>query len=278
MAKFLQGNELNSELGKLFANANNLLILISPFIKLHERFISELKAKKDKPELKIIIVFGKNEDDVSKSMKSEDLNFFKDFLNIEIRYEKRLHAKYYANESSAILSSMNLYSYSHDNNIEAGIMLKSSSVLGKFTGENNLDSEAGEYFERVIDQSDLLYKKEPEYESSFLGISKKYKSSIVTHDNLSIFFSSKPKSVIQTHSQEKNTSPTGYCIRTSKKIPFNTNHPMSEEAYQSWAKFSNKEYSEKYCHFSGEESHGETSFSKPILRKNWKKAKDTFGL
>ena len=38
------------------------------------------------------------------------------------------------------------------------------------------------------------------------------------------------------------------------------------------------DYLEKYCHFSGEPSNGETSFNKPILKKNWKKAKAKFNL
>src|SRR5690625_1598201 len=107
MAKFLQGNELNAELEKIFKNAKQQLILISPYIKLHDRYISTLQAKKDNPNLELIILFGKNEEDMSKSMKQEDFNFFKEFPNIEIRYEKRLHAKYYCNDLSAILTSMN---------------------------------------------------------------------------------------------------------------------------------------------------------------------------
>ncbi|MCA6434900.1 MAG: hypothetical protein ACK5QC_12660 [Bacteroidota bacterium] len=45
MAKFLEGNELNSEIGKIFKNADYKLILISPYIKLHHRYADELKAK-----------------------------------------------------------------------------------------------------------------------------------------------------------------------------------------------------------------------------------------
>src|SRR6185312_1652260 len=111
MASFCTGNDLNAELGKIFKYAEEYLYLISPYIKLHNRYSSELKEKINNAELKIVIVFGKNEDDISKSMKQEDFNFFKQFPNIEIRYEKRLHAKYYANENLAILTSMNLYNY-----------------------------------------------------------------------------------------------------------------------------------------------------------------------
>ena len=50
--------------------------------------------------------------------------------------------------------------------------------------------------------------------------------------------------------------------------------PFSQKAYKSWQKFKNEEYPEKYCHYSGEPSYGETSFSKPILKKNWRKSKN----
>ena len=184
MAKFLTGNELNAELEKIFESADEQIILISPFIKLHDRFISTLRTKKDNHELEIIIVFGKNEEDLSKSMKQEDFIFFKEFPNIQIRYERRLHAKYYANESSAILTSMNLYTYSQDNNIEAGVMTKgtllgnlASNFMTNVTGEDSFDIQAWTYFKRVIDQSDLLFHKTPQYESGMFGLTKKFKES-----------------------------------------------------------------------------------------------------
>jgi hypothetical protein len=179
MAKFLTGNELNTEVEKIFERADEQIILISPYIKLHDRFISTLRTKIDNHKLEITIVFGKNEEDISKSMKHEDFNFFKDFPNIQIRYERRLHAKYYSNETTAILTSMNLYTYSQDNNIEAGVMTK-ATLLGNFVGklwdgEESFDSQAWTYFKRVIDQSDLLFKKTPQYESAMLGFSKKFR-------------------------------------------------------------------------------------------------------
>ena len=200
MAKFLTGNELNLELEKLFERADEQIILISPFIKLHDRYISSLRTKKNNSDLEIIIVFGKNEEDLSKSMKEEDFNFFKDFPNIEIRYEKRLHAKYYANESSAIMTSMNLYSFSQDNNIEAGVMTKATllvnianQLMTNVTGEDSYDTQAWTYFKRVIEQSDLLFRKTPEYESTMLGLSKKYIGSKIDVDKLSDFFANRSK-------------------------------------------------------------------------------------
>jgi len=200
MARFFTGNELNYELEKLFERADEQIILISPYIKLHDRYASVLRTKKDNPKIAITVVFGKNEDHLSKSMKQEDFNFFKDFPNIEIRYEKRLHAKYYSSESSAMLTSMNLYNFSQDNNIEAGVLTKAtllgdlaSNILTNVTGEDSFDKTAIAYFQRVIQQSDLLFKKSPEFESTLLGLSRKYKFSKTEVDLLTDFFANRTK-------------------------------------------------------------------------------------
>jgi len=206
MATFLFGNKLNSEIEEIIENAQNLIILISPYIKLHERYVSVLKTKIDQPNVQLLIVFGKNEDDISKSMIEEDFNFFKDFPNVKIYYEKRLHAKYVANESSSIITSMNFHKYSMDNNIEVGVKAEQGSFIGSKlgSGDSKFDSEAWDYFRRVIDQADLLFKKEPQFKTGMLGLTKTYINSITEVDKLSEFFSNKNTKTTKTSSQGKS--------------------------------------------------------------------------
>ncbi len=274
MAQFLTGNKLNSGLEEIIQNAQQQLILISPYIKLHERYISVLKEKIGNPHLNIIVVFGKNEDKLSKSMNYEDVTFFTQFPNVEIKYEKRLHAKYYANESNALLTSMNLYSYSQDNNIESGVLTK-AGFLKNLTGlsnpliwETDFDKQASEYFWRVIEQSELLFCKEPVFQSGFLGFNKKSEYSEIKVNKLSSVFAEAKSLKVENEENKKvelkeNLKPTAYCIRTGTKIPFNIEKPLSPEAYKSWSRYSDVDYTEKYCHFSGELSGGETSVSNP---------------
>ena len=273
MAEFVKGNQLNAELEKIFENAEAQLIIISPFIKLHARFIDVLKSKKDNHNLEITVVFGKNEDNISKSFSIDEFNFLKDFPNIQIKYEPRLHAKYYANESAALLSSMNLHEFSQNNNIEFGILTKKSLIKGLTSIGDNLDFEAFYYFDQVISNSKSLYKRSPEYQDKFLGLAKKYTHSLIEIDELTKELATK-----STLSKRANMPQTnkdihiGYCIRTGEKIPFNPERPLSDIAYKSWSKYKDKDYKEKYCHFSGELSSGETSFANPIMKKNLFKA------
>ena len=61
MAKFIKGNELNSEIEKIIYDAEKQLILISPYIKLHDRYSSALLTKLNEPEFEItIFIFALN--------------------------------------------------------------------------------------------------------------------------------------------------------------------------------------------------------------------------
>lgn len=272
MAKFLSGNVLNAEIEDIIEGAERLIILISPYIKLHERYASVLKTKKDNPEIKLVIVFGKNEDDISKSMIAEDFNFFKEFPNVHIYYEKRLHAKYVANESASIITSMNFHKYSQDNNIEVGVRTELGSFIGSKIGigDSDFENNSWEYFQRVIEQAELVYKKEPEFKNGFWNLIKSYKGSKVMEDKLSAVFEN--KTVTPNKTEVFNTTIThGYCIRTGKKIQLNHERPLSNESYSIWAQFCDYNYPENYCHFTGEKSNGDTCVATPVLTKNWKK-------
>lgn len=283
MAKFLTGPALTAALHDILEKAETELILISPYIKLHDSVRSSLLSHKNKHGLAITVVYGKNEDDVVKSMSREDMEFLTSFPNVRILYEKRLHAKYYANETDALVTSMNLHSYSQNNNIEAGILTQLGllSIVGGGK-DDTLDAETNQAFRRVIDQAELIFEKVPEYEKSNFGLSKNYTRSVVKVNKIEEKFrsgASESKAPAKPYVTQKTifSKPTGYCIRTGKPIPFNPKRPMIDEAYQSWSKFSNPDYAEKFCHFSGEPSNGKTTFAKPILTKNWQKAKEVHG-
>ena len=119
---------------------------------------------------------------------------------------------------------------------------------------------------------------------------KKYINSEIKVDKLSDFFKNRnynkiyKKEIenkdfdIKTTQKKEVKNGIGYCIRTGKEIAFNIERPMEYEAFKMWNKFKNPDFPEKYCHFSGELSNGETSVNKPILSKNWRKAKERFNL
>lgn len=175
-------------------------------------------------------------------LQPEENNWLKSMTSIRSSFCKDLHAKCYLNENEAILTSMNLYQFSQVNNNEMGILIDK-------TNDPELYKDIYEEALRLIRASDEL-----------------------------IFTVEKASSKQDKQQNKLQSGKKGYCIRTGVEIPFDVEKPMSLDAFKSWSKYGDVEYAEKYCHFSGEASKGETSVSKPILKKNWKKAKETYGL
>ena len=198
--------------------------------------IKQSLGDKNRLKIDIRVVYGKNE------LQPEENNWLKSMTNIRSSFCKDLHAKCYLNEYEAIITSMNLYEFSQVNNNEMGILIEKD--------------------------------KDPElYKDVYLEVQRLIRIS----DELIFTVEKAPVKDKQEKIHEKATDKSmGYCIRTGVQIPFSVEKPMSYEAFKSWSRYNDPEYPEKYCHFSGEESKGETCVGRPIMKKNWKKAKDTF--
>ena len=279
MAQLLKDSQVGAAIEELIDKADDFLWLLSPYIKLHERIKDKLKtATRRNPGLQVVVIFGKNEDDMSKSISKDDVDFLKSLPDIFIGYEARLHAKFYASEDCCIITSMNLHQFSQNNNLEVGIKLEGKKFFKQLNGVSGLEKETLDYFEKVIENSKKIYASEAQGKSSMFGLRQEYSHSEVKIDETDVFF--KQKDYVPKGTYKRNTSveqpvqSMGYCIRTGKPIPFNPKIPMSKEAYNDWAKYKNIEFKEKFCHYSGEPSNGETTISKPILRKNWNKAQE----
>lgn len=283
MANFIHGDQLNLELINLIKEAKKVLLLVSPYIKLHDRIKDELKKKKELIDLSIIVFFGKNESDNSISFSKEDMLFLKDFPNIEIYYEKNLHAKYFGNEDKSIITSMNLHQYSQNNNVEIGVVLTKASALegiaNHISSGEDIDTASFNFFMDMKENAEKVFIKTPQFTKGFLGLGKKYEKSVIEIDNSEKHISKPGANPIRNsfsqsdrqkeHKSNRETSEfrPGYCIRTGVPIKFDPTRPYSYDAYLRWEKFSNPHYPENFCHFSGEESFGQTSMDEPILAK-----------
>ncbi len=174
----------------------------------------------------------------------DENNWLANQIGVRTSICKNLHAKCYINDNEAIITSMNLYEFSQLNNNEMGIHL---------TKEADAD----------------LYKATFDEVQRLLTISEELRVTVQKIDS---------KSNSKKESKEFKSENNGFCIRTGVPIPFNIEKPLSKEAYKKWNEYGDADYPEKYCHFSGEVSNGETSVKQPILKKNWKKAKEVYGL
>jgi phosphatidylserine/phosphatidylglycerophosphate/cardiolipin synthase-like enzyme len=240
MAKFLNTTGVSYHLEELIKGTKDKLILISPYLQLSERIKEHLTnlniQKKD-----IRIVYRENK------LQPEENNWLESQIGIRTSLCKNLHAKCYINENEAIITSMNLYEFSQQNNNEMGIYISKAE-------DKDLYDATWDEVQRLLTVSDEIRVTV-----------KRVGSDTTTKDE-------KKTNINSSNNQ------SGFCIRTGIAIPFNVEKPMSYDAFKSWSKYSDPDYGEKFCHFSGEPSNGETCVSRPILKKNWKKAKEVFGL
>ena len=286
MAKFITGEELEKVIYDIIWDAEQTLLIVSPFIKLDVYFKKLFDKHINNPRLHFIIVFGKNEGEVSKSLSKADFDYFKKFLNISVIYVPTLHAKYYGNENKGVITSINLYDYSFKNNIEFGVYSE-TNILNSLT--TTTDHEAWATCTEIAENNEAVFIKRPVYEKKILStlLGKNYIKSDTLHDVTDKFYSGYafnkkgapikkmndfPESLdlgsgtnTRPTREEVEKPATGYCIRTGVKIPFNPARPLSAQAYRSWAQFSNPNFQEKYCHKTGKESYGKTSVNHPIM-------------
>jgi hypothetical protein len=186
VAKFITGKNLKEAVYDIIFKADEKLLILSPYIKLDEYFKKELfKRHVSNANFELIIGFGKNEATPNRSLRAEDFEFFKQFLNVKIVYIANLHAKYYANESSGIITSINLYDYSFKTNIEYGVLFERS-----FLGVNKTDQEAWEKSWEVLEEGTVVFMKIPQYKKKLLG--KDYVGSIIKVDQTEKLIAGKP--------------------------------------------------------------------------------------
>lgn len=243
MAKFLDTTGVSYHLQQLINKANEKLVLISPYLKINDRIKQSLEDK-NRMKIDIRVVYGKNE------LQPEENNWLKSMTSIRASFCKDLHAKCYLNENEAIITSMNLYEFSQVNNNEMGIFVDK-------TNDPDLYKEIYDEAYRLIRISDeiiISVEKAPSKEKN------------------------PEKQVSKNQTEKQIAKGMGFCIRTGAQIPFDPKNSLCKEALKSWNKYKDPTYPEKYCHFTGEQSYGETSMEFPIMKKNWKKAKELYNL
>ncbi|MBF4983912.1 phospholipase D family protein [Nonlabens mediterrranea] len=303
MSDFYTGDKLNDLIEDVFLRAKKEIIIVSPYIKLDDQYKKVLDKATEDHDVHLKLLIGKNEDNIYRSISKEDLDYFKSHSNISILYEPNLHAKCYMNYNEAVITSMNLYDFSANNNVEAGVHLKKVMI-----GNSNSFIDCYNSFDKIIEEAHCIFIQRPVFKKKLFGLAKDFHGTKTLHDitddfNISDFSyqkvsinsfqdpvvintqetkttlerrrkkperkSSISNSVNNLNNIKEETQEFGYCIRTREKIPYNPAQPLSRDAYYEWVEWKNMDYSENYCHKTGRNSNYQTSMRKPILNSDY---------
>ena len=227
MAKFLNSSGISYHLENLIKNANTSLFLISPYLKFNQR-IKDLLDDRNNFRIDIKIIYGKVE------LQQEESDWLKSMDFIKVLFCKNLHAKCYINEKEAIITSMNLYDFSQQNNNEMGIYI--------------IKEDDPELYQEIHDEVGSLIRTSEHYSISIEKVNPK-------KEPLKKKFSKEGK---------------GHCIRCNAEIKLDPEHPLCKKCYKSWSKYSEQTYEEKFCHVCGKET--KSSMEKPVCYSCYKKA------
>jgi len=228
MAQFLDTTAVSHELTQLIKKADEKLYLISPYLQIATA-LKDLIRERDSRKIDIRVVYGKQD-----KLNPEDLSFLQELSSVKVSFCENLHAKCYLNESTAIITSMNLYQYSQQNNREMGIKVDKATDTELY---NEIVAESRRIIQTSTEPQFIVKKKIPEPSTPQM--------------------------------QKKPSSQSGFCIRCKTTIPLDPSHPLCSTCYQSWANYSDPTYREKHCHVCGKSS--QTSYAKPICYDCFKK-------
>lgn len=251
LPKFFDTNGISYQLDEIIRNpSGGRLLLISPFLKFSPRIRDELK-RQDDMKRDIRVVYGKRE------LHPEEAEWLAR-TKIRSSYLEHLHAKCYMNETHALITSMNLYEYSQQNNYEMGILVSKEN-------DSELYRSIKEGADRILDSS-----KEEEF---------KFRVTRVDGGDLSREQSDNParsesKRESATAQRQTLLPETGFCLRCGTEIPCVLKRPYCDTHYRSWARYKNEDYEEKRCHTCGAEH--SSSMAKPVCLACYRKYRGAF--
>jgi phosphatidylserine/phosphatidylglycerophosphate/cardiolipin synthase-like enzyme len=175
--ELINTTELNCEIENMFRNEWHFILILSPYLDLTERIQAILAMS----HAKIIVLYRETEKE-SKKKKVED--FQASMPNVEFYCIPNFHAKAYITSGTLIITSLNLYKFSQENNFELGIILKDityNKIIGKLFEElkilfkmNGIDAElldnlklptVNDLFNEILLKSN---KKEEDYDDAEL--------------------------------------------------------------------------------------------------------------
>ena len=237
-------HQIQDRIIEIIRNSKEYCFLITPFFQPWPILQRELE-KAAQQEKKIIFILRNTPEN---HWDFESLN---DNFGFDVIFVERLHTKLYLNENECLISSMNLYESSKDNNYELGYYFKNRQQSKNFK-------------ETVIDNDILLGHPAILKGRYFTNIDDN------TNQNLN---KNNPTSFSQKNLEH------GFCIRCGDPISLNPANPLCNECFREWANWENYDYEERFCHICRTDfsnSFGATSYNNPVCSDCRKKYVDGY--
>lgn len=163
-----------------------------------------------------------------------------------------LHAKLCLNESSALLSTMNLVGPSSRNSMDVGMLVRGGAAYASLRDYAARLVNLGERVERQPTETDApadAGRRDPFPDRGDGSI----------RDTIDRIRAELPREAWKVG---KTLLRRGHCVRCQKIVRYAPSAPLCERHYADWNRYKNPRYSERFCHKCGEPS--QTSYARPL--------------
>ncbi len=262
MVQFVNATQARGEIERIISKAKYNMVMISPYIKINDDFISRLTDAGQR-KVKILMVCRAEELKIGEREKLEQIP------NLDLRFNERLHAKCFYNEDTMVITSLNLYDSSLGDNREMGLLLRNN-----IEGDKEAFDEAKNEAQFIIRECQTnTSRAKPEVNSRTTETHVERKPSIEpkpTKKDANIEDTIK-KGISSFLGIGKGEDEKGHCIRCGESIPFNIKAPYCSDCYRTWVRYKDENYKEKYCIKCGKTE--DTSMKHPLCLSCNKKTK-----
>ena len=254
MPTFLTTTSISAELEKLITSAREEITLISPYLKVNQR-IQDFIRDADLRRVRLTVIYGKED------MQPAERDWLATLTTpAELWFVSNLHAKCYMNEAAAIITSMNLYEFSQQNNSEMGLHVTRDEEPDLY---QHIKNEAQRLRRMATPAPNASATQQPQRTAPPPRQSQRNAAAPtpVPAPRQSQGSATAPVPAPRQSQPQQQLAPTAYCIRCRSPIPANTDKPFCDPDYRSWERFKKKTYEEKFCHTCGREQ--PTSMARP---------------
>jgi hypothetical protein len=144
MSEFLRTNDLLSKIERIITEAEDHVILVSPYLLIPKSLIPSINHALSRG-IGVTIVFGKREE----LKENERLRLLEiAHENFKLLYHQDLHGKAYFNEKEAVVASLNLFE-SSSRNYEFGVFFTKND-------SNKMYVDLGKYINQIIRSSHVV--------------------------------------------------------------------------------------------------------------------------
>ncbi len=279
-------DQITSRVLDILRNAKKHVTLVSPYNKFWTHLRNELQRTVAR-DVRVDFIYRNGE-------RSEDTDWLGD-LGVRVHAVENLHAKIYLNESSVLVTSMNLLESSSKNSMEICISINDekaqndvreyvrnkllrisqTAVEGEKTAARTANSRAKTRKPQTVSEGRSKYSRDgggkTRDEASRPSTAKRAPKS---RDPAS----SSQKPARRPQKKVAAAKPSfggmlrdlvvvvtgGRCIRCKESIPFDPDRPLCDDCFKSWNQYENWDYEEDYCHRCGAD--WDTSYAKPLCR------------